>query len=275
MDALKLRFGMPEVAHWAEFSGDYNPIHFDLPQARTLGSEALIVHGMLALLPIKRWLAETQAAPAAAAPWQKFRALLRTPIPHDEDLQVTQRLSAAAQQFRVHDMNGGDEYFRGSLAAATDPWSDYAGRGDVGGSSELTAERLASFARFYPAPYAPWIVIDALVFADFMRNKLATLREYTQPRMERAFGAGSGHGLIVHASHTITYCRAGLLKATAGGSPLSYAALEPDLLDGSGQLVCSIPMRVCCGDEAFMAIEIGLVIKAPTTPEPVPAAFSF
>ncbi|BFT84007.1 MaoC/PaaZ C-terminal domain-containing protein [Enterobacter pseudoroggenkampii] len=39
---------------WADFSGDYNPIHFDLNAAAALNQTALIVHGMRVIADIKR-----------------------------------------------------------------------------------------------------------------------------------------------------------------------------------------------------------------------------
>ena len=48
-----VQYTLADANRWAEFSGDYNPIHFDLEQARLRG-EGLRVHGMRALLEIGR-----------------------------------------------------------------------------------------------------------------------------------------------------------------------------------------------------------------------------
>ena len=47
-------FGHAHIESWARFSGDFNPIHFDLEKARLAGSPAIIVHGMLPLLYVKQ-----------------------------------------------------------------------------------------------------------------------------------------------------------------------------------------------------------------------------
>ncbi|GAB1437727.1 MaoC/PaaZ C-terminal domain-containing protein [Providencia sp.] len=48
-----LRYTLKDAHNWAEFSGDYNPIHFDLPWVQAHGGDKLSVHGMRALLDVK------------------------------------------------------------------------------------------------------------------------------------------------------------------------------------------------------------------------------
>jgi acyl dehydratase len=48
-----LAFGLSDIARWADFSGDYNAIHFDRASALKAGLEGLVVHGMLVLLTVR------------------------------------------------------------------------------------------------------------------------------------------------------------------------------------------------------------------------------
>lgn len=50
-----LCYSLQDAHSWAEFSGDYNPVHFDLPWVQANGGERLSVHGMRALLDIKHF----------------------------------------------------------------------------------------------------------------------------------------------------------------------------------------------------------------------------
>ena len=45
-----LHYTLADARQWAAFSGDENPIHFDLAAAREMGAGQLSVHGMRALL---------------------------------------------------------------------------------------------------------------------------------------------------------------------------------------------------------------------------------
>ena len=49
-----LRYTLADAQQWAAFSGDENPIHFDYAAARAMGAGQLSVHGMRALLDVKR-----------------------------------------------------------------------------------------------------------------------------------------------------------------------------------------------------------------------------
>lgn len=42
----RLRYTLADARQWAAFSGDDNPIHFDLAAARAMGDGRLSVHGM-------------------------------------------------------------------------------------------------------------------------------------------------------------------------------------------------------------------------------------
>ncbi|MFV0298829.1 MAG: MaoC/PaaZ C-terminal domain-containing protein, partial [Hyphomicrobiaceae bacterium] len=49
-----LRFGGEAVRAWADYSGDFNPIHFDERLAEAaIGKGGTVVHGMLAMMPLK------------------------------------------------------------------------------------------------------------------------------------------------------------------------------------------------------------------------------
>src|SRR5947199_103475 len=73
-----LTFGPEEIARWARFSGDYNPIHFDPERARQLGADDVIAHGMLVLLAVKGRL--SQALPRGAGGWWLLRSRMRQPV---------------------------------------------------------------------------------------------------------------------------------------------------------------------------------------------------
>ncbi|WP_300005179.1 MaoC family dehydratase [uncultured Cedecea sp.] len=50
----RLHYTLADAKRWGAFSGDDNPIHFDLAAARAMGGESLSVHGMRALLDVKQ-----------------------------------------------------------------------------------------------------------------------------------------------------------------------------------------------------------------------------
>jgi hypothetical protein len=77
-----------DARRWAAFSGDYNPVHFD----KTRG--ALSIHGMRALLDVKRFI--EPAAPAAQ--WLKCMVRMRRPLWYGASysLEADEKRAAAA-----------------------------------------------------------------------------------------------------------------------------------------------------------------------------------
>jgi hypothetical protein len=70
-----IRFCSESVQTWADYSGDYNPIHFDEKVAdAAIGKGGRVVHGMLAMLPLK---AATSAMRWEGDGWLQWTALLR------------------------------------------------------------------------------------------------------------------------------------------------------------------------------------------------------
>lgn len=54
-----LRYTLKDAQQWASFSGDDNPIHFDLEWVKAKGGDQLSVHGMRALLDVKQFASES------------------------------------------------------------------------------------------------------------------------------------------------------------------------------------------------------------------------
>ncbi|KNC90131.1 protein dehydratase [Trabulsiella odontotermitis] len=82
---MSLLYTLDDAHRWAAFSGDYNPVHFDEAWVKTQGGTALSVHGMRALLDIKRAI-----SPAVdSAPFLRCTARLRRPLLHDTTYILT------------------------------------------------------------------------------------------------------------------------------------------------------------------------------------------
>lgn len=262
---------MSEVQRWAEFSNDFNPIHFDLQQAQSAGLDELIVHGMLALMPVKVAVVEAYAAlesnrANASGRWMKFHALFRSPIPHDEANKLTLHPSRNnGVDFKLHAGGTQQERFRGGFSPTTDR-SDWLRERPLPAAS-FSALRLADaehFAKSYPHVQEGWITLDAIVFSDFMRCGLAYIAEAVQKELEKLAGNDSASGLFVQASHTV------YIDTKALGSPgalpipcdqLSYAMCAPEVVINSDKLIGSVSLPVAHGQNLIMLIEIGLLAK--------------
>ncbi|WON77977.1 hypothetical protein [Serratia sp. UGAL515B_01] len=77
---MNYNYTLHDAEEWAAFSGDYNPIHFDLQHVRKMGAEQLSVHGMRAMLDMKRHLSAVLLADDPSQDFYTFSTRLRQPI---------------------------------------------------------------------------------------------------------------------------------------------------------------------------------------------------
>ena len=95
----QLRYTLEDAHRWARFSGDYNPIHFDLEWVKAHGGTQLSVHGMRALLDAKQLASESLFNQGElVAPYLKCAVRLRHPLWHDDsyDLMVRNKVGSVA-----------------------------------------------------------------------------------------------------------------------------------------------------------------------------------
>jgi len=251
-------FGMPEVEQWAQFSSDRNPIHFDLARARVAGLDALIVHGMLALMPVKQSVA--RMAPATG--WTKFRALFRHPIPHGRAIALDAAPGGAGLRFRVCAAVDQFEHFRGTYGPADDPTPALDGE-QVSFETPLDYTMAERFAACYPAVREAWIALDAVVFSEFMRTRLHIVEDLAQAALLRRHGAAPASKVVVQLSHTVTFDAAffGALAGPAAWDALRYAMCMPELVASEQQLSGTVLLPVMSEGRLVMLMEVGLVSK--------------
>lgn len=256
------RFIAADLQRWAEYSGDYNPIHFDLSQARRLGMDELVVHGMLTMLPVKGFVSRHDVPEAGQ--WLRMRTLLRRPLPLGGAYSVAARSRRDGVAFSALCPDTDVEYLRGSCVpidaphAANDAEPTFATR-------TIDRGHALAFAEHYGAMDCPrWVGIDAIVFADFMRTQIEAMAAHVRSRSLEGVAVDGWDGPMVHSSHVVSFDRELLGEAQDRicDSELSYQVGQPELMRGAEQLICSITLTVLSSGRHVMTIDIGLVIKA-------------
>lgn len=260
---MEFSFGFSEVERWAAFSGDFNPIHFDLAHARRAGQAELIVHGMLALLPVKeRFASASNSGGNAKDGWMEFRALFRSPIPHTAPLQLLITPGREGHIFRCRAPGTEREYFRGSCKPASPPEHGNAD-GPAASGRKIDATLIRQFARSYPATVAPWIALDAIVFSEFMRHEIGPIEQRIHAQMAAAGTADDKAILAMQLSHSVLF-NSGSAGENGFSDPdaLNYGPATIDIVDGKDQwsVMASLPVRH--GRRTLVHIEIGLLLKA-------------
>lgn len=167
----RLFYTLADAQQWAAFSGDDNPIHFDLSAAREMGGSRLSVHGMRALLDVKRDVQSRLAYPQSSSErYLKCVVRLRRPLWCDSDWLLT----PAAAKNRVL-----------SAASVSSPQDDEvclscqmslaAGPESLTGKqpSELAPKTLLALQSHFNSAWpdlAQWQFLDALLFRQLISD---------------------------------------------------------------------------------------------------------
>lgn len=194
---MEIAFTAADVQKWADFSGDYNPIHFEREKARLAGAEDVVVHGMLVLLPIKQALCDGLERAPAGGEWLRVKAWFRTPVPRErtQSVELKQR-TPRRLEFRVAETAAGCERSRGFAERAGPPGGE---REDSAGGLTLAAgaDRLSTFERDFPYVKRLWIWLDAIAFAKFVTVHVADLMNEVCGADARRDPIGAGTGATV------------------------------------------------------------------------------
>jgi hypothetical protein len=257
---MRMSFGMRDVTRWAQFSGDFNPIHFQKERAALLGQSALIVHGMLALLPVKLALTkEYMNGGRATKEWMKFRAMFRTPVPHNETIVLKRGDPNNGQQFQVCSAGSGSEYFRGSYTSTNKVRVEELGK--LESACSVGVEEISRFAKAYPQVALGWIALDAIIFSAFMHRHMAGLESLANRQIAQMHGHFPVSKLTLQVNHTVTFDPSLLKDNAIAGAQLCYDVIFPSFYLDRNQCMGTVFLPVMLDGMLVMVMEVGLIVK--------------
>lgn len=263
-----MRFDSAQLEQWAAFSGDRNPIHFDLAAARRLGVSRVVVHGMLPILH-----AQAQAGGPSGEGWQVWRTRLKHPMLEGREALLE---SSAGQRFSLSDEASGEKLFHGRLEQVSAGESlaepESAGAGiillqDLSFDAATLAARVAELGEGLPAIASPgWVALSAITFSGFLRQGLPLLREAAAGRSGIA-----GDILAVQTTHAVKFNPA-LLAAPAGlpacrlvFSPVATWPIDGGISGTAHVRVLRHAQQVLPEDDLLLELSIGLMMRAAGT----------
>lgn len=261
---MTMYFTNDDLKRWAEFSNDYNPIHFDVNAAGAIGSDDLIVHGMLATLPIKDSLGLLAAKANRQGSWYQFKSRFKLPVPIQKSLDLTVQEKHEAFRFAMRPMLGHKPHIQGQLSLIKAP------EAAIDHADQLTFERaeadlkqgLEAFTVSYPQIHQIWVALDAVVFSFFLDKMLNPLLERAKIVAGISLVLGNQcPSLVLQSSHVVSfpdylmsrdYPLQGALSCRVHLHDLTQLALG---LAGLATITCEQAGRL------LMIIEIGLMMR--------------
>ncbi|HEX4420082.1 MAG TPA: MaoC/PaaZ C-terminal domain-containing protein [Kofleriaceae bacterium] len=274
-----VQYSSNDIANWAQFSGDYNPIHFDAAASKRFGHASVVVHGMIAVLQaLESVLGGLREIPGSQE-WTTVTQRLRIPIYPGEQLKLgpgargPQRLalrSEASVKVQV-DVETSDTYETEVPAlscTATDETKQQLGEISVDPAA-LATGRSALHDSF------GWLRTDitffqASAFAHFMRVHISTLERWAQRSLgisQPTLGiTDNSTYTVVQTTHRAIVHRSWLdddAGSLENGLQLRFAPTALTTLAGGGcASVCEIEVRA---DRQYpMFAKIGLLLTRNT-----------
>ena len=255
---MELQLEGQSARRWADFSGDFNPIHFHADLARKAGLKGAIVHGMLALLHVKQAAASELDHAGCVGGWKQFKALFREPLLRGRDARIELRRRQDAVSFRL--ISEGISHFSGTHSSTSSPGfpgSEIAHSALIEGATVRKQED--AFRDSFPFVRAPWVFLDSIAFAEILRIGLDLA-----PIQSAAHAARNAGQITKQMSHRVVFDPArtiAMLDGIRSGIPLRYAIRRVEYASQPGARLSLVELNFMEGGSISMQVELGLISK--------------
>jgi len=223
-------YSLHDANRWALFSGDYNPIHFNIVHARRQGLEHLAVHGMRAMLDMKSLLTQRLLAQTPEAAFYRFSARLRKPLHCGFPYRLHLEESGGRFIGRMQDASDSSECFSARLAPAA-PLEALSA--SVANTPLTAREEIFPGEANTPAGY--WGFLDAVLFQHLLASpELLQMVNAVEPAFQAASMMAVFSRLPVVQTHHDVLFSAELFIAKPLAT-LRYAILPTQVLGDKAQ----------------------------------------
>lgn len=275
-----LRYNTADLQAWAEFSGDFNPVHFDLARAARLNLKAVPVHGMRVMLDVKAALFQE----ARRREWPEgalvFKAVLRAPVLRNAVYRFAIESRGNGLNFTVADEERNTPCMTGHLRPlSTRNGSQRESIGICGGEhawhsfSISRAERAAAIA-LWPAtshgPASAWLLLDALLFSALLRQPglFAQVSDFAGFACARSVDDLMQHATVLQTHHSTVISaeiqRVDIDSTSAYGEADAIRCdIDTPVITGSGQEGCIVQatLSAYAGTQFLLRTTVALMIS--------------
>ena len=255
-----LNFNKKSLEEWA---GDFNPIHFDENKARLIGLDNLAVHGMLAMLPLKQYTADSFIK--GQSDGFVWRSSLRYPLDIDKDYQLLLKNSENKISFTLHDMELAKKYFIGSMHKSTFNEEiqqfNFSDTQIFSIDPDLIKEKQQEFKATFANVSLLWIFFDALLFSLFI-SKHAT--ELCVQKFKEFMGNQKqfigDNVLFLHTNHQV-YVSPQISQLNIGKvlENIKYGVMINDTTNYKDSLLINIVIPIWVKEEVSIIITMNIM----------------
>lgn len=258
-------FRQDDLEKWARFSGDYNPIHFDEQVAiGGFGLDGVVVHGMLALMPLKGGVSRTNWG---AGGWVRWWAILKRAIPLKSGFAISMDALSPNEKarFSLSEAGSGTKNIIGGCSTTEFDASEYPSTPRHYVESKQFQDKFKEFSQNYPEVDGLWVFLDALIFSEYITNHSRTM---FQEEMFEHYGLDIRTSdplqelMVMHTNHALT-ATVSLVGRSLREVPrvVGYDIVKKDRIITKDAVFALIAIPVWIDGQLEMVIEMGLMAK--------------
>lgn len=245
-----------DIENWARFSGDWNPIHFNIEAARELGIDNLVVHGMLAALELKQKLHIGYLQRTDVGKYHRLKIYFRNPMLLGDDYKFFSKERNSAFSCRLCSVDEKDTIMtaRVKQLGSPEPHQDYKSEGALPVNLDDFKGSYSTFKRSFAHIDRFWIFVESYVFGQFIKHhmsevfdKLRELTDVSFSNLEEIDGYS-----VVQTTQEIS-----LIGSTM--KDLELQAID-DCLSGRSTIKFQISDYMVSGDEDVFLGEVKILI---------------
>lgn len=172
-----IKFEESDLINWAEFSGDYNLIHFDREFSRRFGNDSVVVHGMLAINLVK---AKIDMIVGGLDNFE-LNFTLKKSIPIDKvvNLEINKSDFQGAE-FRMASESGDEDYIIGRLKTESCHPIEFNNDPSKCKKIKINKDYFYDFKSEYDLRFGQsslWEILDVLCFKEYISGNGSTVLE--------------------------------------------------------------------------------------------------
>ncbi|OTQ25661.1 hypothetical protein B6D22_01750 [Gilliamella apicola] len=258
-----LNFDKDSVKEWADFSGDFNPIHFDVLKARQIGLNDLAVHGMLAMLPLKQHTTDLFLKELVGG--YCWSSSLRYPLGINNDYELLLKSSDNKITFSLNDMQSTKKYFIGRIQTnnfdQTLQEFDFSNAHQFTIPSDFIKQKFSEFQKKFTEISFLWIYFDALIFSIYLEKHASKLfTESLKKFMGKQKQFIDNDVLLLHTNHKVYVSNdIGKLNLVNISETVSYSLMINDVAQQENSLSISLTIPVWVENKISIIITMNIM----------------
>lgn len=254
---MNLKFVNFDLEQWAQLSGDRNPIHFNENFAISNGLEGCIVHGMLAMLPMKKIFIEKNSKNPQL---NHIRIFLKKSVPLNKELTYIYFNN------KVTLNTNGENVYLSKISNIREKYSMESDEDSIPLSSFISSTDLEKkyniFLKLKGNPYNDFLFWDSILFSIYIANNKSSPLAHNVSSLLEKENLNPKSYVVFQVEHSLTIFNENIENLSIKNIDyFSYNLLGGELIRVDSNIYASVILYLYFKDKPVIKTEMGLLAK--------------